>query len=162
MTSASAPVSIFLPCLSVFPDFLQWWTGICKFKPTKPFPPQLTLWSGCFKKLHLTRANKFKVSEYSSNIQVLTLKKKSLWSKQPKSPSLFLATSGRCLYSFLPEISPSWNPKIELTDLKIVNQTSVPKNFLKMGRRVYHGCFVKITSMTWLSEEITVTQEHPF
>ena len=46
MTSASAPVSRFLPCLSSCPDFLWWWTVMWKCKPNKPFPLQLAFGHG--------------------------------------------------------------------------------------------------------------------
>jgi len=48
MASASASASRFLPWLNSSPDFFQWWTVIWMCKLTKPFPPQLAVWSWCF------------------------------------------------------------------------------------------------------------------
>lgn len=41
MASASASASGILPCLSSYPDFLQWWTAMPKCKPNELFPPNL-------------------------------------------------------------------------------------------------------------------------
>ena len=49
MTFASVPASMFLPCLSPYPDFFQWWVIIWKHKPNKPSPPQLALWLWYFR-----------------------------------------------------------------------------------------------------------------
>jgi hypothetical protein len=38
MTSASAPASKFLLCVSCCPDFLWWWTAMWRCKLNKPFP----------------------------------------------------------------------------------------------------------------------------
>ena len=48
MTSASAPASKFLPCVSSYTDFLWWWTTMWKCKLNKPFLSQLASWSWYF------------------------------------------------------------------------------------------------------------------
>ena len=47
MASASVPASMFLPCFSSCPDYLQWWTVLWKCKSKKPFPPPSFFWLWC-------------------------------------------------------------------------------------------------------------------